>query len=409
MSKTHEEFVNEIRTINPLITIIGKYTKATERIDVKCNTCGHLWSPKAYSLSQGKGCPHCSAIRGSKNNHGKTGLKDKSKFIDDLAKVDPSIIVIDDYHNTHRKIKCQCGVCGTIWSAMPYSLLQGHGCPRCAKSGTSFMEQYILLSFQTALGTDSVISRDRHTIKMELDIIIPQLKLAIEPGNWYLHKEHFARDEQKRYLCEEHGIQLITIYDKYPMDKLPPFKTNCFVFNEDLNKADRMIIKNLVRDLFDIASIECRFSDEQWVAIEDQAYKNAKAKNHRDFIVEVNKIHPHIEILGTYQNSNKRIRVKCNSCGYEWFAVPANLLAGDGCKKCGTKVTHGKFIKEHSLFVEQMRQVNPEIEILGTYTGRHNPIKARCRICGFVWEPIASSLLRGSTHKGAKSLHKAYK
>lgn len=278
MSKTHEEFVNEIRVVNPLITIVGKYTKATERIDVVCNTCGYSWSPKAYSLIQGKGCPHCSAIRGSKNNHGKTGLKDTSKFIDDLAKVDPSIIVIEEYHSTHRKIKCQCNVCGTIWSAMPYSLLQGHGCPRCAKSGTSFMVQYILHSFQTVLGADSITSRDKHTIGMELDILIPQIKLAIEPGNWYLHKEHIARDAQKRQLCDEQGIRLITIYDKYPKDKLPPFKSNCFVFNEDLNRADRLILKNLVCDLFDLASIECHFSDEQWATIEEQAYINAKAK-----------------------------------------------------------------------------------------------------------------------------------
>ena len=250
MSKTHEEFVNEIRTVNPLITIVGRYTKATERIDVICNSCGYSWSPKAYSLSQGKGCPHCSAIRGSKNNHGKTGLKDKLKFVDDLAKVDSSIIVIEDYQNTHKKIKCKCSICGTCWSAMPYSLLQGHGCPRCAKSGTSFMEQYILLSFQSVLGSSSVVSRDRQTIGMELDIYIPELRLAIEPGNWYLHKNSLARDEQKRHRCDDKGIRLITIYDKYPKFELPPFEVDCFVFDEDLNKADRQLIQNLVRNLF---------------------------------------------------------------------------------------------------------------------------------------------------------------
>ena len=68
------------------------------------------------------------------------------------------------------------------------------------------------------------------------------------------------------------------VYDKYPKDKLPPFKSNCFVFNEDLNRADRLILKNLVCDLFDLASIECHFSDEQWATIEEQAYINAKAK-----------------------------------------------------------------------------------------------------------------------------------
>ena len=50
--------------------------------------------------------------------------------------------------------------------------------------------------------------------------------------------------------------------------------------------------------------------------------------------------------------------------------------------------------------------INPDVEIIGNYTGRHNRILARCRICGYKWEPRASSLLRGSNHKGWKTLHK---
>ena len=73
--KTHEQFVKELHEINPDVAVIGKYTKAVEPVSVKCLVCGKEWTPKAYSL------------------------------------------------------------------------LQGHGCPRCAKSGTSFMEQFIRLAF----------------------------------------------------------------------------------------------------------------------------------------------------------------------------------------------------------------------------------------------------------------------
>lgn len=201
---------------------------------------------------------------------------------------------------------------------------------------------------------------------------------------------------------------MITIYDKYPKQELPPFELDCLVFNEDLNKADRQVIQNLVRKLFGLVDINCCFSDEQWATIEEQAYNNAKAKNHDAFVGEISKISPNIEILGRYQNSSKRIPVRCNICGHEWAAVPANILAGDGCKKCGAKVAHEKFVKTQSEFVEQVRQANPEVEIIGRYTGRHNTVRAKCRVCGFVWEPVASSLLRGSSHKGAKTMHKAY-
>jgi len=39
--------------------------------------------------------------------------------------------------------------------------------------------------------------------------------------------------------------------------------------------------------------------------------------------------------------------------------------------------------------------------------GNKTPVKARCKICGYEWEPIDSSLLRGANHKGSKTIHKS--
>ena len=53
---SHKQFCEELTNINPRISVLGRYTKATDPIEVKCNVCGKIWSPKAYSLLQGKGC-----------------------------------------------------------------------------------------------------------------------------------------------------------------------------------------------------------------------------------------------------------------------------------------------------------------------------------------------------------------
>lgn len=81
MVRTPEQFCNEMKIIHPDIEVIGLYTKAVKPVLVRCLTCGNEWTPKAYSLLSGKGCPHCSAKRGAKNNKGKTGLKDQETFI----------------------------------------------------------------------------------------------------------------------------------------------------------------------------------------------------------------------------------------------------------------------------------------------------------------------------------------
>ena len=56
-------------------------------------------------------------------------------------------------------------------------------------------------------------------------------------------------------------------------------------------------------------------------------YGNVK-KEPQDFIDEINRINPTIEIIGNYTNNHTRIDVKCRVCGYEWSAWPKALLRG---------------------------------------------------------------------------------
>lgn len=406
MARTHEQFITEIARIHPNITILGTYTKAVEPIAVQCKICKKVWNPKAYGLLQGKGCPHCSAIKGALNNKGKTGLKTTEQFKKELHEIDESIDIVGEYTNTHTNINCRCNRCDHEWDAKPYSLLQGHGCPRCAKSGTSFMEQLILGCFRFVLGKGAVLSRDKKMVGLEIDILIPSLKFAIEPGNWYLHRKAIERDREKRKRCSEKGIRLITIYDKFPKEMEKPFDMDCLVFYDDLNKIEHNTIYNLIYQLFLMCGINRTFSKQEWQELERIAYLNSKSFTHEDFVNKLSYIRPEIEVLGRYENANRRIKVRCKKCSFEWYGVPANLLVGDGCRKCGTKEAHKKLLKSQAEFETELQIINPTIKILGEYKGRHTRIKAQCSICGYIWEPMPSSLLRGSTHKGAVAMHK---
>ena len=391
---TPESFASKLFQINPDIDLLSSFTKSTEVVEAKCKRCGNIWFPKAFSLLQGRGCPKCAHRIGAMNNHGKTGLKTGDDFRKELATVDDSIEVIGSYINTHINIDCRCNRCGHCWSAKPYSLLQGHGCPRCAKSGTSFMEQLILLAFRKAIGNEQVLSRDKSIIGMELDIVVPNYKVAIEPGNWFLHRKSLKRDEKKRELCKEKGIRLITIYDKYPRNIEPPFPDNCFVYPDDLNKIDHSVIRDLIYDLFVEMGIEKSFSGKEWEALESLAYENSRALTHDEFVKRLAGIRPDIEVIGRYVNANRRIEVKCRTCGFAWNGVPASLLGGDGCRKCGAKIRGEKERKRQEAFEEELIKLIPTIKVIGPYTSRHTPVKVQCMLCGTVWEPTPGSLLR---------------
>jgi len=391
---TPESFEEKVHQVNPDVELLSPFTKSTEIIEAKCKKCGYKWISKAYKLLQSKGCPKCSHILGAKNNQGKTGLKSREKFVEQLSQVDASIKLIGEYTNTHTNAQFKCDRCNHIWIAKPYALLQGHGCPRCAKSGTSFMEQLILACFREVLGDGEVLSRDKSLIGMELDIFIPKYNLAIEPGNWFLHQRSIKRDEQKRIRCKDKNVRLITIYDKFPEDSVPPFSDYCYVYSDDLNIVDHSIIHNLIYDLFSECGIDKHFSNSEWTRLEEAAYDNSKALTHDEFVKKLASVRSDIEVIGRYENANRRIEVKCKNCGYTWLGVPANMLSGDGCKKCGARRRGDKARKTQEDFEKELSELIPTVKVIGKYISRHKPILVKCMKCGKTWTTTPGSLLR---------------
>lgn len=62
LRKSHEQFCDELKRIQPDITVTGVYHGAAKRVDVQCKN-GHHWSPVADSLLRGYGCPQCEKSR----------------------------------------------------------------------------------------------------------------------------------------------------------------------------------------------------------------------------------------------------------------------------------------------------------------------------------------------------------
>lgn len=132
----------------------------------------------------------------------------------------------------------------------------------CVKPHTSFMEQFILIALKQILGNGKVLSRDTEAIGQELDIYIPEYKLALEPGSWLYHeKKVHDTDLKKRAECEKAGIRLITVYDTYPEDYEPPFDKDCYVYSGFLNEYGYERIKNLVGKKIGILGYETLMLD----------------------------------------------------------------------------------------------------------------------------------------------------
>ena len=124
-----------------------------------------------------------------------------------------------------------------------------------------------------------------------------------------------------------------------------------------------------------------------------------KKLTHEEFLDKFKKQNSNsenIEILGKYEGSKIKIKCKCKIDGYEWEVTPNRLLSGnDGCPKCAIKSRIDKQTKTHEKFIQEIKEINDDIEILGTYKTNKTKIKCRCKVDGYEWETIPSNLLRG--------------
>ncbi|RLA59296.1 MAG: hypothetical protein DRQ78_10775 [Epsilonproteobacteria bacterium] len=121
------------------------------------------------------------------------------------------------YRYAHYKHQWKCLKCGTEFTQPWYSIQQGYLCPKCypRPCGSSKQEDE-LADFVKSLGVE-VIRHDRILINpQELDIVIPEKKIAIEYNGLYWHnEEHVDKNYhlQKTELCEEKGYRLIHIFE----------------------------------------------------------------------------------------------------------------------------------------------------------------------------------------------------
>jgi very-short-patch-repair endonuclease len=182
-----------------------------------CSVCSHDWQAKiANRTVLGRGCPLCS---------GNVVVRGKNDLVSthfDLTKQwhptkNESLKPYDFSFGSGKKVWWLCEYNHEFYAAIN-KRTEGTNCPACNDGRqTSFAEQasyfYIKQLYPDAL--------NRYTAdflgRMELDIYIPSIKLAIEYDGEAWHKaDKLEREERKYKLCKKHGIKLIRLREQMP-------------------------------------------------------------------------------------------------------------------------------------------------------------------------------------------------
>lgn len=456
--KSHAEFVEDLKSKRDDVIIIGKYVKALEKAKFRFLKCGHECDITPAHILSGRGCPECGRSR-----RGESQRLSMEIFLERLHKIDSNLVVKGDgiYINNHTLMPLHCNACGYEYKISPHDVLSKRGCPNCHKACTSFLEQFIYHTFTHILSKSKVISREKNTIGVELDIYIPELKAAIEPGSWYWHKNLVAKDWKKHLLCKDKGIRLIAIYDHYD-ETTAPFD-NCLVTHCDLtSRRNTNKLIEMTKAILSEFGLDSNLDINEWEEIKRNAQIDSRRMTTNEFKEELSKINDKIEIIGDFTGANDKIKARCKTCNHEWYVVPTSLRLGSGCPKCaGTlKITNNKFIERlnllqpniipltgyinnstnitikckvcdyiwstqpyhllaksgrtgcpkcsnkarrtHDDFVAEIAKLSPTIKILGTYVCRREPILVQCSECNKVWQSYPGNLLKGQGCKSCK-------
>ena len=353
-------------------------------IKVQCKKCDYVWSASPNNLLKYvHECPECAKIKSRKLHE---------EFLCEVAKVNQHVKVLGKYIKAISPIKCECLLCGNIWSPRPTTLLNGIGCPSCNHSSTSLVEQMILLSFKKTLEESVIISRDKIAIGSELDIYLPNEKIAVEYGAWHWHKDKIYDDLMKMEACQNMGIKLIIIYDSCKEIPQNITNNNIIFYTKDLGR-DKEEAKKMIQAIFDMLNINWTITNNEFQEIIEQAYYLSRKMTTNDFKNKIESVNSNIEILGDYVARNEKIKCKCKVCGHVWNPVPDSLLSGHGCPNCTNHFTNRLTDNQYRL---KLKEKHPNITLMETYKNGREIKMFKCEMCGLIWNEQPKSVLRGN-------------
>lgn len=215
LATTHPELAEQFDLeLNDGITPSEIFYGTKKQFYWKTN-CSHTWKVNPSRRAQAKNdCPTC--FKNIPNGKSLALRKDiLEEFAYDLNSLRPEEISL----NSSLSVWWRCKEKGHTWEAVVYSRTGNSNakCKRCSNSSPVSEAESLITEYVKSIEPGEVVSSNRSVIGKELDIYIPDKKIAIEYNGLYWHTEKQGKDKTYHYnkwlACKEKGIQLIQIWE----------------------------------------------------------------------------------------------------------------------------------------------------------------------------------------------------
>ncbi len=241
-------------------------------------------------------------------------------------------------------------------------------------------------------GTVHLISTEYQDCKKPLDIVCDVHR---DKGVQHVNADSIVNSGTLCKYCGRHRAQL------HKMDS--PYTIRSLCEQHDL------IVKNIfLKDGQTHVSFICKKHEsygEQvlpWWRLKNSShwcrFCSGRGLSDSDYKRIVAKLHPDIKVLGEYTRYDKRIRCHCKTCGHEWSTRAGQLKSNRlrGCPECG-KVKSGLSKRRTQEEIEaSVAESNPNLLVIGEYTGYHEPIRCKCLVHGTEFSANVCNIINGT-------------
>lgn len=188
-------------------------------------------------------------------------------FKEFLASKKISILSTEDDFVNKKELMFKCQLCSHEWQE--HKMLGSSRrmvCPNCTRTNKGSIEEKMLLHYIQSIYSGPIIENTRKVISpYELDVYLPDLKLAFEFNGTYWHSENAGKPSDyhitKTRLCNKQGIRLIHIFEYE------------WVFNQEK-------IKSLIKSALGIFDVKLYARRCQVKLIDAKDYRDFLLLNH---------------------------------------------------------------------------------------------------------------------------------
>lgn len=311
--------------------------------------------------------------------------KTHEEFVEQLNKVhgEGVYIPLERYMGNKTKILVKHN-CGYEWGAIPYVLLQGNGCPKCAGVIKKTTEEFKKEIYEL-YGNEYEILGEYKNSKTKILV-----RHNVCDHEWNISPNKLLQGRGCPVCGRKKVFKKITkTHEEFIREIKNKYGNEYEILGKYINAHSKILVRHN----------EC---GHEWSVRPASFLRGSgcplcagnQQKTHEQFLQEIKeKYGDEYTVLGTYVNAKTNVFVRHNKCGKSFYVGVSTILKKTSCPHCNKEFLRNKFMKKQETFETELQTLYPnKFNILSKYEGtdkkillRHN--SSNCNFCEFETMP----------------------